>query len=60
MSHEQKYAGDLDTTGRDAKDVHPDSPHDLPALGHTPSYDKDTAHVTHEDLHLAGKYFFMH
>jgi hypothetical protein len=43
MSHEQKYAGDLESS-RDGKDIHPDSPHDLPALGHSPSYDKDTAH----------------
>jgi hypothetical protein len=58
MSTEQKYAGDLESS-RDGKDVHPDSPHDLPALGHTSSYDKDTAHVTHDDLHVAGTYLLL-
>ena len=56
MSTEQKYAGDLESS-RDGKDVHPNSPHDLPALGHTASYDKATAHITQDDLHVAGMYY---
>jgi hypothetical protein len=54
MSMENKYQGDADTNGRGTKESYPDGSHDLPHLGQSPSFSKDTAHVTHEDLHLAG------
>lgn len=59
MSNEHKYEGEADVNGQSPKNTYHDGPNDLPSLNQTPSYIKDTAHVTHEDLHLAGKRFWF-